>query len=310
VIHHRGTEAQRKKNRGFCEVDQLLLLLPLVAAAAGEDRQVDWVGDFDKAFELAKERKCPVMVCINSKDREKANDKTAKDIYKDPEFVALSKSFVMVVMSTITHKAAGTCPRFGIVTCEEHLHCWQVLAAKYGDRFVSDAAHGDMITPQHAWFSPDGTLLARKEYWMDKRELLQRMQRALEDVSKEKEKGPGEEVVVEGRISNVVKGFATFNLVDAELYYCGKGQAADECKTPWDYCCVDAGERAAATLSVDARGADGKVLAGALPGLRLLDLVVVKGRLEKDDHGNVTVVATGWFTRERPELPDDLHWPE
>jgi len=129
-------------------------------------------------------------------------------------------------------------------------------------------------------------------------------------VREAKEKGPGEEVVVEGRISNIVKGFFTFNLVDADLYYCGKGQATDECKTPWDYCCVDAGERAAATLSVDARGADGKVLAGALPGLRVLDLVAVKGKLEKDEHGNVTIVATGWFTRERPQLPDDLHWPE
>jgi HEAT repeat protein len=170
----------------------LLLLVPLFATAAPEDRQIEWVGDFDKAFEIAKERKCPVMVCINSKDREKANDKTARDIYHDPEFVAASRNFVMVVLSTIGHKADGPCPRFGIVTCAEHLHCWQVLAAKYGDVFVSNAARGEMITPQHAWFAPDGTLLARKEYWMDKRELLQRMQRALDDLAA-KAKEPPEE---------------------------------------------------------------------------------------------------------------------
>jgi hypothetical protein len=125
-----------------------------------------------------------------------------------------------------------------------------------------------------------------------------------------KEKGPGEEVIVVGRISNIVKGVVAYNLVDEELDYCGKGSAADSCKTPWDYCCVDAGERAAATLSVEARGTDGKILTGALPGLRLLDLVAVKGKVEKDEHGNVTVVATGWFPRERPDLPKDLHWPE
>jgi hypothetical protein len=164
----------------------LLLLAPLLAAA---EEQIDWVGDLDRAFALAKERKCPVMVCINSKDREKANEATAGEIYRDPEFVELSKSFVMVILSTLSHKESGPCPRFGKVTCAEHLQCWQALAAKYGDRFVSPEARGEMISPQHAWFSADGTLLARKEYWMDKRELLQRMRRALE----EKEKGPGEE---------------------------------------------------------------------------------------------------------------------
>jgi hypothetical protein len=68
---------------------------------------------------------------------------------------------------------------------------------------------------------------------------------------------------------------------------------------------------AVATISVEARGADGKPLrADALPGLRLLDLVVAKGKVEKDEHGNVTVVTTGWFSRERPKLPDGLRWPE
>jgi hypothetical protein len=68
---------------------------------------------------------------------------------------------------------------------------------------------------------------------------------------------------------------------------------------------------AVATINVQARGSDGKLMpAGSLPGLRLLDLVVVKGKVEKDAQGNVAVITTGWFSRERPTLPDDLHWPE
>ncbi|HEX5135426.1 MAG TPA: hypothetical protein VFY93_00510 [Planctomycetota bacterium] len=129
-------------------------------------------------------------------------------------------------------------------------------------------------------------------------------------VKEAKEKGSGEEVVVLGRISNVVKGLAIFNLVDASLDYCGGTDPNDSCPQPWDYCCIAAADRAAATLAVELRGPDGKVLARGLPSLRLLDLVAVKGKLEKDDHGNVTVVATGWFTRERPKLRDGLHWPE
>jgi hypothetical protein len=166
----------------------LLLLLPAVAVA--QENQIEWVPDFDKAFELAKQKNCPVMVCINSKDGERANDASAKEIYHDPEFVALSRYFVMVVVSTLSHKESGTCPRFGIVSCADHLQCWKALAAKYGDRFVSARARGEMITPQHAWFKPDGDLIARKEYWMDKAELLRRMHAAL---SAGEDKGPGEE---------------------------------------------------------------------------------------------------------------------
>ena len=133
-------------------------------------------------------------------------------------------------------------------------------------------------------------------------------------VKKAKEMGSGEEVVVQGRVSNMVKGLNAYNLVDEELYYCGKGGAEDQCKTPWDYCCVDAGERAAATISVEVRSPDGKILpvgpGHVGPPLRLLDLVSVKGKIEKDEHGNVTLVETSRFIRERPELPDDLHWPE
>ena len=133
-------------------------------------------------------------------------------------------------------------------------------------------------------------------------------------VKKVKEMGSGEEVLVEGRVSNMVKGLHAYNLVDDSLYYCGKGGVEDQCKTPWDYCCVDAGERAAATISVEVRDANGKVLpmgrSGPVVDLRLLDLVTVKGKIEKDEHGNVTIVETMRYIRERPELPDGLHWPE
>ena len=128
-------------------------------------------------------------------------------------------------------------------------------------------------------------------------------------VKEAKEKGPGEEVVVVGRIGNIVKGFATLNLVDASLAHCGPGRMP-ECKTPWDYCCDTPEDRAAATLTVEARGPDGKILTGMMPSLRLLDLIAVKGKVEEDEHGNVTVVATGWFRRERPNLPEGLSWPE
>ena len=55
-------------------------------------------------------------------------------------------------------------------------------------------------------------------------------------VNETKQKGPGEEVTVVGRLNKVVKGFATFNLVDASVEYCGQPDGKKCCDTPWDYC--------------------------------------------------------------------------
>jgi hypothetical protein len=130
---------------------------------------------------------------------------------------------------------------------------------------------------------------------------------AVEDA---KDVAPKDEVTVVGRIDNIVKGYATFNIVDEVLDYCGTGgDPMEECPTPWDYCCTNPGVKADATMTIDVRGADGQVVKSAVP-FRLLDLVVVKGKLVKDEHGNVTVHATNWFRRERPKLPDGLRWPE
>jgi len=119
-----------------------------------------------------------------------------------------------------------------------------------------------------------------------------------------------ERILVEGRIQEVVKGFASFKLIDTSLDYCGAGGSMDDCSTPWDYCCIPKDEIIAATVLVEVREGGKIVKIDALPGLKLLDLVVVKGKRIEDEHGNVTVLADGWFRRERPELRDGLEWPE
>jgi len=121
----------------------------------------------------------------------------------------------------------------------------------------------------------------------------------------------GEPIVVVGRISSTVKGLAAFTLTDERLPYCGQRTPEDNCPTPWDYCCEDGETKSEHTLTVEARGADGRpVAADELTGLRLLDLVVVKGKIERDAHGNVAVIADGWFRAERPDLREGLNWPQ
>lgn len=134
---------------------------------------------------------------------------------------------------------------------------------------------------------------------------------AAEAVLAAKVAGARDEVTVVGRIADVVKGSAAFTLMDTEIPYCGEVNKEDHCKTPWDYCCESKERRAANSLFVEARGADGRPLTTpSLPDLRLLDKVKVKGKLALDPHGNLVLLASGLFRVERPSVPDDLRWPQ
>jgi len=63
-------------------------------------------------------------------------------------------------------------------------------------------------------------------------------------------------------------------------------------------------------LAVAVKDGSGETVAiPRIPELRNLDLVAVRGRLVKDKDGELKLVATGWWRRERPKLPDGLKWP-
>ena len=108
----------------------------------------------------------------------------------------------------------------------------------------------------------------------------------------------GEPVTITGRVGGAKKvfvdGYAAFTIVDASLHPCGEA-SMDECKTPWDYCCVPPDEIAANAVSVELV-ADGRPLKASprgFHGLDLLKTVVVQGKVAKDASGNVRVLATG-----------------
>ena len=120
---------------------------------------------------------------------------------------------------------------------------------------------------------------------------------------------PIESAVVVGRVAEMTKGFAAFRLVDAALDYCGQ-KRKDECATPWDYCCEAPDKLKAATISVQLVGANGKIVKLDWgDDLRPCDLVALEGKVTKDEHGNVTVVATKFFRSERPKFNWEVRWP-
>ena len=130
------------------------------------------------------------------------------------------------------------------------------------------------------------------------------------DVLQAKTSASTGEQVVFGRVSDVVPGFAAWKLTSTSLEYCGESMPEDGCRTPWDYCCLDADAVREQTLLVQLRDDDGAPIAGSLaPDVRPLDLVAVRGTTETDEHGNVTLVASGWFRRDRPTVGDHVRFP-
>ena len=126
-----------------------------------------------------------------------------------------------------------------------------------------------------------------------------------------KKQGPKDAVVVAGRVHDITKGVSVLKLMDKSLDYCGEIDKTDRCPTPWDYCCDTPDDRAANSLLVEFRNADGEPIATpALPNTRLCDHVKVRGKMVKDEHGNLVLLGDGIFQVQRPNLPDNIKWPQ
>lgn len=107
-------------------------------------------------------------------------------------------------------------------------------------------------------------------------------------------KGSEEDVTVVGLIGGSEEPFVTdvaaFTIVDPAIPPCSKDEG---CPTPWDYCC-QTNELKGNTALVKVVGTDGSPVskdARALLGVKELSKVVVKGRAQRDDEGNLTILA-------------------
>ncbi|REJ66399.1 MAG: hypothetical protein DWQ31_15155 [Planctomycetota bacterium] len=110
-----------------------------------------------------------------------------------------------------------------------------------------------------------------------------------------------DEIVVVGRIGGRMKplneDLAAFYLVDNSYRACSDIEG-DECPTPWDYCCDSPGTKGQVLVTVvDENGQVVDKGARELLGLKELQTVVVRGSAERDDKGNLTILATGIFVK-------------
>jgi hypothetical protein len=103
---------------------------------------------WDDAVAVSKETGKPILVCINM-DGEIASEHYAGIRYRQPEIAALYEPYVCVIASVYRHNLqdydeAGRrilCPRFGSVTCGEHIGIEPYVFEKFCD--------GQRIAPRH-----------------------------------------------------------------------------------------------------------------------------------------------------------------
>jgi hypothetical protein len=118
----------------------------------------------------------------------------------------------------------------------------------------------------------------------------------------------GDDVVITGRIGGSanpwVNGRAAFSIVDHALTACSD-IPGDACEKPWDYCCqTDKLPTSTALVKfVDDAGRPLAIDSRELLSVKELQTVVVRGKAQRDDAGNLTVLASQVFVR--PETESD-----
>ncbi|PIE22524.1 MAG: hypothetical protein CSA62_11730 [Planctomycetota bacterium] len=117
---------------------------------------IRWQRSWADAVATAKRTGKAILICINM-DGEPASEHYAGIRYRDPEIAKLYEKYVCVIASVYRHNPRDydekgrriPCPRFGHVTCGEHIHIEPLLFEKFME--------GRRIAPRHIMVELDGS---------------------------------------------------------------------------------------------------------------------------------------------------------
>lgn len=115
---------------------------------------ITWQRSFDDAISVSLETGKPILVCVNM-DGEIASEHYAGVRYRMPEIAELYTPYVCVIASVYRHTPRDydeqgnriPCPRFGTVTCGEHIAIEPILYEQYFD--------GERVAPRHIMLELD-----------------------------------------------------------------------------------------------------------------------------------------------------------
>ena len=117
---------------------------------------ITWQRTWEDALAVSRETNLPILVCTNM-DGEIASEHYAGIRYRSPEITVLYEPYVCVIASVYRHNPRDydeqgrriLCPRFGCVTCGEHIAIEPILYEKFFD--------GRRIAPRHVMVELDGS---------------------------------------------------------------------------------------------------------------------------------------------------------
>jgi tetratricopeptide (TPR) repeat protein len=150
----------------------LALIAAVQAPASGGPKQYDdahqifWQRSLEDALAISKAEQRPLLIAVNA-DGESASERIVRERYRDPAFVASTRSFVCVAASYFRHTPRDyddqgrriPCPRFGEVTCGEHMALEPATHDRYlkGVKIELFGETTERISPRHVLIQPDGT---------------------------------------------------------------------------------------------------------------------------------------------------------
>lgn len=141
---------------------------------------IRWQRTWEDAVAVSKEMRRPILVCVNM-DGEIASEHYAGIRYRQPEIAVLYEPYVTVIASVYRHTPRdydenGTripCPRFGTVTCGEHI----ALEPLVYERFLD----GQRVAPRHIMIELDGKETYDVFYAFDTDSVFERIRKGIEE---------------------------------------------------------------------------------------------------------------------------------
>ncbi len=132
---------------------------------------VRWQRSFEDAIAVSKQTGRPILVCVNM-DGEIASEHYAGVRYREPASAAFLEPYVCVIASVYRHTprdydsdgARILCPRFGSVTCGEHIAIEPLLY----ERFFEERR----VAPRHIMLELDSTESYDVYYALDTKSVL------------------------------------------------------------------------------------------------------------------------------------------
>jgi tetratricopeptide (TPR) repeat protein len=149
-----------------------------------------WQRSWDDALAISQETKRPILICVNM-DGEIASEHYAGVRYRQPEIAALYEPYVCVIASVYRHTPRDfdeegrriPCPRFGIVTCGEHIAIEPVLYEQFFE--------GQRISPRHIMIELDGSESYDVFYYWDTDSVFQTIRDGMEKRAEQPPPRPG-----------------------------------------------------------------------------------------------------------------------